>query len=41
MDQSWRLEVARMGHDVLLDKIPWGIGFIKLPWMEEPLFVEW
>jgi len=27
--------------DVLLDRLPWGIGTIKLPWMEKVLRVEW
>lgn len=39
--QDWQLVVGRVGYDVLLDSIPWGIGFITLPWMKEPLFVEW
>jgi hypothetical protein len=38
---SWKLEVARAGHDVLLDKLPWGFGLVMLPWMEQPLYVEW
>jgi len=27
--------------DVLLDRLPWGIGMIKLPWMQKVLRVEW
>ncbi len=27
--------------DVLLDRLPWGIGMIKLPWTEKVLRVEW
>jgi hypothetical protein len=27
--------------DVLLDKLPWGLGIIKLPWMTHMLKVEW
>ena len=39
--QGWRLNVPRAGYDVLLDRLPWGIGFVLLPWMTQPLFVEW
>jgi Contractile injection system tape measure protein len=27
--------------DVLLDRLPWGVGIIKLPWMTQLLKVEW
>jgi hypothetical protein len=27
--------------DVLLDHLPWGIGIVKLPWMNQLLKVEW
>ncbi len=40
-EQGWKLEVARAAHDVLLDKLPWGFGLILLPWIEQPLYVEW
>ncbi|OFZ96292.1 MAG: hypothetical protein A3H35_17090 [Betaproteobacteria bacterium RIFCSPLOWO2_02_FULL_62_17] len=40
-EQGWKLEVVRLGHDVLLDKLPWGFGLVLLPWMEQPLYVEW
>lgn len=35
------LELARTGPDVLLDRLPWGIGLVMLPWMRAPLHVEW
>lgn len=38
---GWKLEIPRAGHDVLLDTLPWGIGLVLLPWMEQPLHVEW
>ncbi len=41
VDEGWRLKVARTGYDVLLDRLPWGIGFVLLPWMKQPLYVEW
>lgn len=27
--------------DLLLNTLPWGLGLVKLPWMPEPLHVEW
>jgi len=40
-NNQWRLQVAANSVDVLLDKLPWGIGFIKLPWMPHPIMTEW
>lgn len=39
--EGWRLEVERRGTDVLLDRLPWGLGAVRLPWMRRPLFVDW
>lgn len=38
---GWRLQVARKTEDVLIERIPWGFSVIKLPWMQNILFVEW
>jgi hypothetical protein len=40
-DGRWLLQIERKTVDILLDKLPWGIGIIKLPWMESRLHVEW
>jgi hypothetical protein len=40
-EQPARLIVERMDLDILLSSLPWGIGVIKLPWMNEPFYVEW
>ncbi|WP_462255459.1 contractile injection system tape measure protein [Ferruginibacter sp.] len=40
-DGYWKLQVERNTVDILLDKIPWGFAYIKLPWMLSPLAVEW
>ncbi len=40
-DGYWKLQVERNAVDILLDKIPWGFAYIKLPWMLFPLAVEW
>jgi hypothetical protein len=38
---DWLLQVETRTVDILLDQLPWGIGMIKLPWMEQMLWVEW
>ena len=38
---NWLLQVERETHDVVLDRFPWGFQWVKLPWMEETLRVEW
>ena len=40
-DGDWLLQVEANSFDILLDQLPWGIGMIKLPWMEKMLWVEW
>lgn len=40
-DGDWLLQVEASTVDILLDQLPWGIGMIKLPWMERVLWVEW
>lgn len=41
VDDGWRLQVEQKAFDILLNQLPWGIGIIKLPWMNEMLYVEW
>lgn len=40
-DGGWLLQVERATHDILLDNIPWSIRMVKLPWMEDMIYVEW
>ncbi|WP_437787379.1 contractile injection system tape measure protein [Sorangium sp. So ce1097] len=40
-DDAWLLRAERATHDVVLDRFPWGMSWVKLPWMEAPLGVEW
>ncbi|HBR30406.1 MAG TPA: hypothetical protein DD789_13315 [Firmicutes bacterium] len=40
-DGSLVLRVAEADYDLLLDQMPWGIGTVRLPWMEQFLLVEW
>ena len=36
-----RAELRREPYDLVLDRFPWGFEWVKLPWMETPLQVEW
>ncbi|MEM8487074.1 MAG: contractile injection system tape measure protein [Bacteroidota bacterium] len=38
---GWLLQVEQTSVDVLLQYLPWGVGVVKLPWMEDLLRVEW
>ena len=40
-DGTYKLTVERLAQDVLLEQLPWNIGMLRLPWMEQILFVEW
>ncbi|WP_437901463.1 contractile injection system tape measure protein [Sorangium sp. So ce124] len=40
-DDAWLLRVERASHDVVLDRFPWGVSWVLLPWMAAPLCVEW
>ena len=37
----WRLKVQPSSFDVLLDRLPWSYGTIKLPWMKGAVHVDW
>jgi Contractile injection system tape measure protein len=40
-DGIWLLRVERETYDVVLDRFPWSVSWVKFPWMEVPLGVEW
>ena len=40
-DGAWLLRVERESYDVVLDRFPWSWQWLKLPWMDAPLRVEW
>lgn len=40
-DGAWLLQVERRAHDVVLDRVPWPWSWVRLPWMPDPLRVEW
>lgn len=41
MSNNQTLTIERKTQDILLDKLSWGIGFIKLPWQKEFIYVNW
>lgn len=41
IDGGWRLRVEPDSFDMLIDRLPWALGPIKLPWMTTLLFTEW
>ncbi|OOG70725.1 contractile injection system tape measure protein [Algoriphagus sp. A40] len=40
-DKGYQLHIPRISIDILLNRLPWTISIIKLPWMNETLFTEW
>lgn len=39
--QTTRLVFERKAQDILLDKLPWNLGIVKVDWKKDLLFVEW
>lgn len=40
-DDNWYLNIERKGIDVLIDRLPWPIALIKLPWNNYMIHVNW
>jgi hypothetical protein len=40
-EETLSLTVESKSYDMLLDKIPWNISMIKLPWMDKTMHVKW
>ncbi|MDR6156883.1 hypothetical protein QF023_000399 [Chryseobacterium sp. SLBN-27] len=40
-DHDYTLTVERKTQDILLEKLAWGIGLVKLPWKEKFILVNW
>lgn len=38
---GWKLKMEQSGIDILLGFLPWGLGMVKTPWMQDFLHVEW
>jgi len=41
VDNGWLLQVEQKAVDVLLTRLPWGIGTIRLPWTDQIIYTEW
>lgn len=40
-DSGWHLQVKKEPFDMLLNRLPWGIGLVKLPWLGQLVHVDW
>jgi hypothetical protein len=40
-DDHWLLRPHSESYDLLLSRLRWGIGLIRLPWMPQRLHIEW
>jgi hypothetical protein len=40
-DDNWYLNIERKGIDVLIDRLPWPISPIKLPWNNYMIHINW
>jgi hypothetical protein len=40
-DGAWLLRLERHAADILLDRLPWTMQWLKLPWMQAAMRVEW
>jgi len=40
-DRGWQLRMETESFDVLLGRLPWAVGVVKLPWMPTPMFIDW
>ena len=38
---GWKLQVEQKTQDIMLGRLPWGIGVIRMPWMPDMIRVEW
>jgi hypothetical protein len=38
---TWLLQVERRTEDLLLERLTWSWAWVKLPWMPQPLQVDW
>ncbi len=41
IDHDYTLTVERKTQDILLEKLGWGIGFVKLRWQDQFIFINW
>jgi hypothetical protein len=41
LDDGWKLSIEARAQDILLARLPWGTGVVRLPWMGTILHVDW
>lgn len=40
-DGNYLLQIERNATDILIDRLPWGFGIVKFPWLSHLIHVEW
>ena len=40
-NETYLLQVERNATDILIDRLPWGIGIVKFPWLGYLIHVQW
>ncbi|MFM9984369.1 MAG: contractile injection system tape measure protein [Flavobacteriales bacterium] len=40
-EDFWNLKIEPTSIDILLQTLPWGMGYMKYPWMKKPIKIEW
>lgn len=40
-NDHWLLQVERNAADILLNRLPWGFGVVRLPWLNNLIYTEW
>jgi hypothetical protein len=40
-NNNYLLQVERMATDILIDRLPWGMGIVRLPWLDHLIYVVW
>ena len=38
---SNKIFIQRQAHDILLERLPWGLSIMNLPWIKNITFIEW
>ena len=41
VESGYKLQIEKKGVDVLLEYLPWSVSVVSLPWLPDPIFVEW
>ena len=40
-EQTWIVKVEGRTIDILMEDLPWELSMIILPWLDNPISVEW